>query len=153
MTGFHDLYESYSQDVYRFALYLSGDPAVADDITSETFVRVWSSPEPIRLATVKGYLLTIARNLWLMERSNWAQKAGQEHILAVRITRAGWEEALSLGVLAAPAWAHVQVEADPGSPGASDATMKIMAAGESGRLCKPSMLPDVSVARPKRKPP
>jgi DNA-directed RNA polymerase specialized sigma24 family protein len=44
MTGFHDLYESYSRDVYRFALYLSGDPALADDITSETFVRVWSSP-------------------------------------------------------------------------------------------------------------
>jgi RNA polymerase sigma-70 factor, ECF subfamily len=68
MTGFHELYESYSGDVYRFALYLSGDPVLADDITSETFVRVWSSPEPIRLPTVKGYLLTIARNLWLMER-------------------------------------------------------------------------------------
>jgi uncharacterized protein YcnI len=40
--------------------------------------------------------------------------------------------ALTLGALAAPAWAHVQVEADPGSPGASDATLKIMAAGESG---------------------
>lgn len=37
--------------------------------------------------------------LWLMERSRWAQKSGQEHILAVRISRAGWEEALSLGVL------------------------------------------------------
>ena len=37
--------------------------------------------------------------LWLMERSHWAQKAGQERILAVRITRAGWEEALSVGVL------------------------------------------------------
>jgi uncharacterized protein YcnI len=40
--------------------------------------------------------------------------------------------ALALGALAGPAWAHVQVEADPGSPGASDATLKIMAAGESG---------------------
>lgn len=37
--------------------------------------------------------------LWLMERSNWAQKTGQEHILAVRIKRSGWEEALSRGVL------------------------------------------------------
>jgi RNA polymerase sigma-70 factor (ECF subfamily) len=54
--------------VYRFALYLSGDPALADDITSEAFIRVWSSPEPVRLATVKAYLLTIARNLYLMER-------------------------------------------------------------------------------------
>jgi len=32
--------------------------------------------------------------LWMMERSGWATKAGQEHVLAVRITRAGWEEAL-----------------------------------------------------------
>ncbi len=37
--------------------------------------------------------------LWLMERSNWAQKSGQEHILAVTISRNGWDEALSLGVL------------------------------------------------------
>lgn len=37
--------------------------------------------------------------LWLMERSNWAQKSGQEHVLAVRITREGWEEALAAGVL------------------------------------------------------
>lgn len=34
-----------------------------------------------------------------MERSNWAQKAGQDHILAVKITRADWDKALSLGVL------------------------------------------------------
>lgn len=40
--------------------------------------------------------------LWLMERSNWGRKSGQEHTLAVRITRAGWEEALSLGVLTYP---------------------------------------------------
>jgi len=37
--------------------------------------------------------------LWMMERSNWAQKPGQEHVLAIRITRAGWEEALVAGVL------------------------------------------------------
>ncbi len=80
MTGFHDLYESYSRDVYRFALYLSGDPALADDITSETFLRVWSSPEPIRFATVKGYLLTIARNLWLMERRRYLRRQGLEEV-------------------------------------------------------------------------
>ncbi len=37
--------------------------------------------------------------LWLMERSNWGQKSGQEYILAVRISRLGWEEALSHAVL------------------------------------------------------
>jgi hypothetical protein len=37
--------------------------------------------------------------LWLMERSNWAVKPGQEMVLAVRISREGWEEALSQAVL------------------------------------------------------
>ncbi len=40
--------------------------------------------------------------LWLMERSRWGQKAGQEHVLAVRITRRGWEEALAQAVLTHP---------------------------------------------------
>jgi hypothetical protein len=36
--------------------------------------------------------------LWLMHRSNWGHKRGQERVLAVRITRAGWEKALALAV-------------------------------------------------------
>ena len=40
--------------------------------------------------------------LWLMERSNWGRKTGQEHVLAVRITRRGWEEALGQAVLTHP---------------------------------------------------
>lgn len=36
--------------------------------------------------------------LWLMHRSRWGQKSGQERVLAVRIRRSGWEEALSLAV-------------------------------------------------------
>ena len=37
--------------------------------------------------------------LWLMERSQWGLKSGQEMILAIRITRRGWEQALSQAVL------------------------------------------------------
>lgn len=40
--------------------------------------------------------------LWLMHRSNWGQKNGQQRTLAVHITRNGWEKALSLGVLTHP---------------------------------------------------
>lgn len=65
MTDFSALYQKYAPDVFRFALYLSGDRSQAEDITSETFVRAWTSPEPIEMATVKGYLYTIARNLFL----------------------------------------------------------------------------------------
>jgi hypothetical protein len=37
--------------------------------------------------------------LWMMHRSGWARKPGQERVLAVRITRAGWEEALAASEL------------------------------------------------------
>jgi hypothetical protein len=66
--------------------------------------------------------------LWLMHRSNWGQKSGQERVLAVRVTWTGWEKALSSavltsftpGVFASPAdWAgqfaaaQVHVQWDP----------------------------------------
>jgi len=67
MTDFNALYKKYAPDVFRFAMYLSGNRGEAEDITSETFVRAWTAPEPIVMATVKGYLLTTARNLFLQE--------------------------------------------------------------------------------------
>ncbi|MFD3529992.1 DUF4291 domain-containing protein [Streptomyces sp. NPDC058664] len=55
---------------------------------------------------------------WLVHRGNWAREPGQERVLAVRITREGWEEALSRAVLttadpAAVAQAAVHVQWDP----------------------------------------
>ena len=63
ITNFHELYERYAQDIYRFAYWLCADSQDAEDITSETFVRALTSPGKIRAETVKGYLLTIAKNL------------------------------------------------------------------------------------------
>src|SRR5690242_3649706 len=37
--------------------------------------------------------------LWMMARSDWGRKPGQEVVLAVRISREGWEQALSQAVL------------------------------------------------------
>ncbi|MFC9585933.1 DUF4291 domain-containing protein [Streptomyces yangpuensis] len=56
--------------------------------------------------------------LWLMHRSNWAHKPGQERVLAVRMTREGWEEALSRSVRTtadptAVAQAAVHLQWDP----------------------------------------
>lgn len=65
MLTFLELYESYANDVYRFALWLSGDNAEAEDITSETFVRAWVRNNRIRTETLKAYLFTIARNIYL----------------------------------------------------------------------------------------
>ncbi len=40
--------------------------------------------------------------LWMMARSNWGQKSGQECVLGVHITRAGFDLALSQAVLTSP---------------------------------------------------
>ena len=61
---FSELYERYAADVFRFALFLSGDRAAAEDIAAETFARALVARQPIREGTVKAYLLAIARNLY-----------------------------------------------------------------------------------------
>ncbi|MFZ0212841.1 MAG: RNA polymerase sigma factor [Candidatus Acidiferrales bacterium] len=65
MIDVTSLYERYAPDVRRFALYLSGDPVMADEITSDTFVRAWLAREQIRQPTVKSYLFAIARNAYV----------------------------------------------------------------------------------------
>ena len=64
MTDIENLYECYAGDVRRFALYLCGDMVMADEITSDTFVRAWMAAGRIRQPTVKSYLFTIARNAY-----------------------------------------------------------------------------------------
>ena len=64
MTDIENLYGRYAGDVRRFALYLCGDAVMADEITSDTFVRAWMAAGRIRQPTVKSYLFTIARNAY-----------------------------------------------------------------------------------------
>ena len=65
---FSTLYRAYARDVHRFALFLSGDAALADDIVSETFMRMWNARARVELTTVKAYLFAVARNLFLQHR-------------------------------------------------------------------------------------
>lgn len=64
MTDIESLYQRYAPDVRRFALFLSGDPVMADEITSDVFVSAWLARDRIRQPTVKSYLFAIARNLY-----------------------------------------------------------------------------------------
>ena len=68
MLSFLDLYESYATEVYRFALWLTGDSFDAEDITSETLIRAWLHNSTIRTETLKAYLFTIARNVHLKQQ-------------------------------------------------------------------------------------
>jgi len=68
MINFQDLYESYANEVYRFALWLTGNSSEAEDITSETFIRAWVNNSKIRTETLKAYLFTISRNVYLQHQ-------------------------------------------------------------------------------------
>jgi len=65
MLNFHDLYDNYAKDVFHFSLWMTGDKFEAEDITSETMIRAWGKRGKIRTETLKAYLFTIARNLYL----------------------------------------------------------------------------------------
>ena len=81
-------------DVNTIVVYQAFGPAIADAaLAAGRFVAPFSFT---RMTWIKPSLL------WLMHRSNWARKPGQKRILAVRVTRTGWEQALSQAVLTAP---------------------------------------------------
>ena len=88
-TSFTDLYQVHARDVFRFALYLSGDPTLAEDIVSETFLRIWDSAAVVRRETVRGYLFTIARNVFLHElrRTRRQDPLEDSHTVAATVVR------------------------------------------------------------------
>ena len=77
LARFSDLYRKYHLDAYRYALSLCGREAQAEDLAAEAFLRIWDSPAPVRLATVRSYLVAIVRNLYLESR----RKLGRESAL------------------------------------------------------------------------
>ena len=79
---FSGLYHSYAHDLRRFAVYLSGNPALADDMVSEAFVRAWTSRDRIEFSTVRGYLFAIVRNLFLQhQRRAWRRQPLDERAI------------------------------------------------------------------------
>jgi hypothetical protein len=77
-------------DRETIVVYQAYNPAIATAaLAAGTFVPPFSFG---RMTWIKPSFL------WLMHRSNWGRKSGQERILAVRITRTAWERALELAV-------------------------------------------------------
>lgn len=62
---FDELYQTHFADVHRFAFWLCRDPADADDLAAETFVRAWAQHRRLRTETLKGYLFAVARRLYV----------------------------------------------------------------------------------------
>ncbi len=65
--AFTALYRRRQGAIYRFALHMSGMPAVAEDVTQEVFLNLVRHPESYdrRRGTLLSYLFGMARNLAL----------------------------------------------------------------------------------------
>jgi RNA polymerase sigma-70 factor (ECF subfamily) len=100
---FADIYARHAADVFRFALRLTGDRSEAEDITSEAFTRALASTQPIRTATVKAYLFTIARRYYLETRRRSARHVPLHDAIRDARSEPGAlaEQSIQLGVVSA----------------------------------------------------
>ena len=89
MAAEHEIRADYDRDT--IAIYQAYSRAIADAaLEAGRFVLPFSFH---RMTWIKPSFL------WLMHRSNWGRKCGQERVLCVRVKRSGWENALSLACL------------------------------------------------------
>lgn len=81
---FQEVAEVNLDAVYRYLRQLTGDPHLAEDLTSETFeraLRMWSRFDP-RRGTALGWLVTIARRLALDHFRSDARRRAREQRVA-----------------------------------------------------------------------
>jgi len=70
-SRFERLVERYSTDLYRYAAWLCGNQALAEDLVQEAFMRAWRSLDSLKEdSAAKSWLFTIVRreNAWVHER-------------------------------------------------------------------------------------
>lgn len=129
------LYEIRAEyDAHTLTVYQAYSSAIADAaLGAQRFVAPFSFG---RMTWIKPSFL------WLMHRSNWGQKSGQERVLAVRIQRASWDAALAMGVLTSP---ERRVFADPREWERAFSEAKVHVQWDTERGLRGNALPTYSV--------
>src|SRR5699024_6746907 len=65
MMKLDELYNLYFQDIYRFLVSLTRDPYTAEDLLQETFYKAHLHLESYHEGSVKSWLFTVARNVFI----------------------------------------------------------------------------------------
>lgn len=59
---FNELAEAYSTDLYRYAMWICSNDALAKDLVQETFLRAWRALDSLNdIKSAKSWLITILR--------------------------------------------------------------------------------------------
>ena len=82
MTEFQEVYDLYFKDVYKYALSLSRDPQVAEEITQETFFKALKNIDFFRgQCRLYVWLCQIAKNTYI----TWAKKQSRASPVEVAV--------------------------------------------------------------------
>ncbi len=60
---FSKIYDKYINQIYRFVFLKVNSKEIAEDITSETFLKAWESYKNNKIENVSAFLYQVARNL------------------------------------------------------------------------------------------
>ena len=82
-----ELYNTYRNDLYRYLCHLTHDPAEAEDLLSETFLRALRRLHTYRGdCAVKTWLFGIAHNVWLESLRRRHQSVSLDDLMERYIT-------------------------------------------------------------------
>ncbi|TSE04430.1 MULTISPECIES: RNA polymerase sigma factor [Aquimarina] len=62
---FTKLFETHAEDIRNFAYYKCGDRDQAEDLMQEAFIKLWHNCKKVIFEKAKGFLCTVANNLFL----------------------------------------------------------------------------------------
>src|SRR5688500_10773952 len=84
MASFEAIYREHAQAVFRFAMRVTRNRELAEDLVSEAFLALYRNFDAIDQAQLPGWLITVVRNrardLWRHEKveSRYAEQFGGE---------------------------------------------------------------------------
>ncbi len=61
-AAFESLYDGYHRLVFGIGLRILGDPTMAEDLTQNVFLKVWTAPEAFRGGSFVAWVSRVARN-------------------------------------------------------------------------------------------
>lgn len=92
MNDLEALYRQHASAVFRFAWGLCGDRSQAEDLVSETFVRLLTKGPRIETQTALAYLMAVARNSYLNRQRQRSREVPlpRKSWPRIRIRQVGW---------------------------------------------------------------
>jgi RNA polymerase sigma-70 factor (family 1) len=67
---FEQIFSTWYEPIRNFLYFRTGDIQVAEDLTQDTFLKIWEKRNEVRQASIKPFLYTLANNLFLNRRDH-----------------------------------------------------------------------------------